>query len=122
MTITTPATAATTFKRERSELGWAPILSAIMMAGLLTSRVSAQTIFTWQQIKEKFEAKNPTLQAAQIAVDESRAQEITAYLRPNPSLNMTQDGTQITRVEGEAYFADVTGDGKADDYTVTKDN
>jgi outer membrane protein, heavy metal efflux system len=36
------------------------------------------------------------LRAAQIGIDESRAQEITAYLRPNPDLTLSSDGTQIT--------------------------
>jgi cobalt-zinc-cadmium efflux system outer membrane protein len=53
--------------------------------------VLAQTPFTWQQIKDKFEAANPTLKAAQLNIDESRAAEITAYLRPNPDLSGTID-------------------------------
>lgn len=59
----------------------------LLIAGLLPASVFAQTVFTWQQIKEKFEAANPTLKAAQLNIDESRAAEITAYLRPNPDLN-----------------------------------
>ncbi len=42
--------------------------------------------YTWQQIRDKFEATNPTLLAAKIGIDESKADEITAYLRPNPDL------------------------------------
>jgi cobalt-zinc-cadmium efflux system outer membrane protein len=42
--------------------------------------------YTWQQIRDKFEAANPTLLAAKIGIDESKADEITAYLRPNPDL------------------------------------
>src|SRR5690349_18786276 len=56
--------------------------------------------FTWQEIRERFEAINPTLQAARISIDESKAQEITAYLRPNPSLTLLTDGTQIIPFEG----------------------
>ena len=33
-------------------------------------------------------------------IDESRAQEITAYLRPNPDLSFSTDGTQLTPYEG----------------------
>jgi cobalt-zinc-cadmium efflux system outer membrane protein len=55
---------------------------------------------TWQQIKAKFEANNPTLQAAQLGIEESRSAEITAYLRPNPDLTITADGFQITRNQG----------------------
>jgi cobalt-zinc-cadmium efflux system outer membrane protein len=51
----------------------------------------AQKALTWQEIRDKFEAANPTLRAGQIGVDESRAQEITAYLRPNPNLGLTAD-------------------------------
>jgi cobalt-zinc-cadmium efflux system outer membrane protein len=68
-----------------------PIATFILLAGLLPTTVSAQTPFTWRQIKEKFEAANPSLKAAQLNVDESRASEVTAYLRPNPSLTGTVD-------------------------------
>lgn len=57
-----------------------------VVAWLVAQYLSAQTTFTWQQLKDKFEAANPTLKAAQLNIDESRAEEITAYLRPNPSL------------------------------------
>src|SRR5580698_103967 len=58
---------------------------AILVAGLLPVAASAQTALTWAQIKAKFEAANPTLKAAQLSIDESRAAEITAFLRPNPT-------------------------------------
>jgi outer membrane protein, heavy metal efflux system len=51
----------------------------------------AQTFYTWQQIEDKYHASNPFLQAGQIGVDESRANETTAYLRPNPTLNILAD-------------------------------
>ena len=63
---------------------WRRACGAILAAGFLPAVVRAQTAFTWQQIKDKFEAANPTLKAAQLNIDESRAAEITAYLRPNP--------------------------------------
>jgi cobalt-zinc-cadmium efflux system outer membrane protein len=66
----------------------------------LTDSGFAQTMYTWQQIKEKFEAGNPTLKAAKLSIDESRAAEITAYLRPNPDLTLTTDGYQIAPHEG----------------------
>ena len=61
------------------------------MAGFLPAVALAQTPFTWQQIKDKFEAANPTLKAARLNIDESRAGEITAYLRPNPEFTGTLD-------------------------------
>jgi outer membrane protein, heavy metal efflux system len=45
-------------------------------------------------------AVNPTLAAAQLSVDEARAQEITAYLRPNPDFTFSQDGTQLAPYQG----------------------
>jgi cobalt-zinc-cadmium efflux system outer membrane protein len=60
---------------------------AILVAWLLPAGVFAQSGFTWQQIKDKFEATNPTLKAARASIDESLANEVTAYLRPNPDLS-----------------------------------
>lgn len=59
-----------------------------------------QTTLTWEQVRNHFEANNPTLLADQLNVDESRAEEITANLRPNPTLNLTVDGTQIAPSNG----------------------
>src|SRR5215471_8339290 len=55
---------------------------------------------TWQQIRDRFEVTNPTLKAAQLNIDESRAAEITAFLRPNPDFTLTADGVQIARHDG----------------------
>src|SRR5579871_6286887 len=51
----------------------------------------AQRAFSWQEIRDKFQATNPTLRALQIGIDENKAQEITAYLRPNPDMTATLD-------------------------------
>jgi cobalt-zinc-cadmium efflux system outer membrane protein len=61
---------------------------------------NAQSGFTWEQIKSKFETVNPTLQADEINVQEMKAQETTAYLRPNPQFTLSTDGTQIARYQG----------------------
>jgi len=74
--------------------------NAILVAGLLPAAAFAQTALTWQQIKDKFAAANPTLKAAALNIDESRAAEITAYLRPNPSFALSTDGTQLSRFDG----------------------
>jgi outer membrane protein, heavy metal efflux system len=51
----------------------------------------AQKALTWQEVRDQFNAANPTLRAGQIGIDESRAQEITANLRPNPNLSILAD-------------------------------
>ena len=70
------------------------------LAALRVATLGAQTTLNWQQIKDKFAAANPTLQAAQLNIEESRAAEITAYLRPNPDFTFSTDGTQLTRYNG----------------------
>src|SRR6267143_5105983 len=55
---------------------------------------------SWEQVRQRFEQSNPTLQAGQIGIDESKAQEITAFLRPNPNFTVALDGTQIAPSEG----------------------
>jgi outer membrane protein, heavy metal efflux system len=64
---------------------------AIVIGGVPIIMLQAQTALTWQQVKDKFEMVNPTLKAAQISIDESRDEEITAYLRPNPDLTFGFD-------------------------------
>src|SRR5581483_9833573 len=58
---------------------------------------AAPPALTWQETQERFRANNPTLLAGEVAVQESRADEITAYLRPNPNVSMGVD--QITPFE-----------------------
>src|ERR1700686_1106030 len=55
---------------------------------------------TWQNVRDRFEARNPTLLADKFNIDESKAQEITAFLRPNPTFSLTADGTQIAPEKG----------------------
>jgi len=63
----------------------------LLIAVCLTRGVRAQKAFTWQEIRDKFEAANPTLRAGQVGVEEAKAQETTAWLRPNPDLTTTLD-------------------------------
>ena len=67
---------------------------------LIVSAAHAQTVLTWEQVRERFRAQNPNLAASRVGVDESKAQEITAYLRPNPDLTVSTDGTQLTPYQG----------------------
>ena len=60
--------------------------SVIFLAALCANSVIAQGALTWEEIQERFEAANPTLKASQLNVDESRAAEVTANLRPNPEI------------------------------------
>ena len=55
---------------------------------------------TWEQVRDRFEAGNPTLLAGKLNIEESKAQETTAFLRPNPALTLSADGTQIAPNQG----------------------
>jgi cobalt-zinc-cadmium efflux system outer membrane protein len=63
----------------------------LILAAISAGSACAQQPLTWQEVRDKFEAANPTLRAGQVGIDESRAQEITAYLRPNPNLSLSAD-------------------------------
>ena len=61
----------------------------------------AQTPLTWEQVKARFETANPTLRAGQLNISESKASEITAYLKPNPSMTFSVD--QFEPFSGNPY-------------------
>ena len=63
----------------------------VFAISIMAQSAFAQRALTWQEIRDKFETANPTLRASQIGIDESRAQEITANLRPNPNLTVAAD-------------------------------
>ncbi len=65
-------------------------LAALLLAAMARS-ACAQKALTWEEVRQRFETNNPTLRAGQIAIDESKANEITAYLRPNPQLALLSD-------------------------------
>jgi len=72
-----------------------------MLLVLLRPGAEAQVkSLTWEQVRERFETSNPTLLAGKLNVDESKAQEITAFLRPNPTFTISADGTQIVPHKG----------------------
>jgi cobalt-zinc-cadmium efflux system outer membrane protein len=59
-----------------------------------------QQVWTWDRVKEQFQRNNTTLLASKLNIDELKAQEITAHLRPNPDFTLTADGTQISPSHG----------------------
>src|ERR1700681_54513 len=75
-------------------------IAFLAAVGLSPSALAQTTALSWAQVRDKFEATNPTLQAARIGIAETRAVEITAYLRPNPDLTLSTDGTQLSPYQG----------------------
>lgn len=57
----------------------------------IATAAAAQAPLTWADVRDRFRATNPAVQAARINVDESKAAEVTAFLRPNPQGSLTFD-------------------------------
>jgi cobalt-zinc-cadmium efflux system outer membrane protein len=70
-----------------------PAVAALLF--LAPCLVAGQQSLTWDQVRAKFEASNPSLKADALGVDEMKAAEITAFLRPNPGVGLSSDGLQI---------------------------
>jgi cobalt-zinc-cadmium efflux system outer membrane protein len=75
-------------------------LAMFPCCALAQTPAPAPTPLTWEQVRQRFEQNNPTLLAGKLGIDESKAQEITAYLRPNPGFTLLTDGTQIAPYRG----------------------
>jgi cobalt-zinc-cadmium efflux system outer membrane protein len=65
--------------------------AAALFLACFAGAACAQKTLTWQEVRAEFQLANPTLQAGQTGIEESRAQEVTAFLRPNPTLGLTLD-------------------------------
>lgn len=72
----------------------------VFLTAVLVQGGYSQSPLTWAEVRDKFEKANPSLRAGQIGIDESRAQEITAYLRPNPQFTLLADGSQVAPYRG----------------------
>ncbi len=81
-------------------LYWRWYIGLLLAAACVGQTTTPQQALTWQETQQKFRANNPTLLAGKVTIDESRADEITAYLRPNPDFTLSTDGTQITPYRG----------------------
>ncbi len=75
------------------------LATALQLAAQQKAQPPAQ-VWTWEQVKDSFELNNTTLQASRLNIDELKAQEITAHLRPNPDFSLTADGTQVSPSNG----------------------
>jgi len=76
------------------------IAAVAALLALVPALAKAQQALTWDQVKTRFEAANPALKADALAVNEMKAAEVTAFLRPNPQFGLSADGTQVARYHG----------------------
>ena len=80
--------------------GWCARLLCGLSILVLAPERARQQALTWDQVKSRFEAVNPALKADADNVDEMQAEEITAFLRPNPQFTLSADGTQAAPHNG----------------------
>src|SRR5947209_16934149 len=66
---------------------------------------AAQAPLSWEQVLQRFEQNNPALIAGQTNVEETRANEITAGLKPNPQLSLTSDQWNLFHTDPYRPFA-----------------
>ena len=76
-------------------------IGLLFAAGGLAQTAIPPRALTWQEIQARFRANNPTLLAGKTNIDEARADEITADLRPNPNLTLGWD--QLTPFTANPY-------------------
>ena len=74
--------------------------SALVLLLACGLKAGAQQALTWEQVRARFEQSNPTLLADTLNIEESKAEEITDFLRPNPTFTLSADGTQIAPSQG----------------------
>ena len=84
----------------RRFISFLTVQSAAAFCVMAPALLAAQNALTWDQVKAKFEAANPVLKADAANVEEMKAEEITAYLRPNPQFTLSVDDTQIAPKNG----------------------
>jgi cobalt-zinc-cadmium efflux system outer membrane protein len=81
-----------------------------LLVGCLAADAAAQAPLTWEEVRSRFHANNPTLRAGAIGIDQSRADEVTAHLRPNPELSLSADQATFSGPsEGAGRFDAVVG-------------
>jgi outer membrane protein, heavy metal efflux system len=75
-------------------------IGLLLVAGCMAQSPTQPRTLNWQEAQQEFKVNNPQLLAGKVTIDESRADEITAYLRPNPDFTLSADGTQIAKHDG----------------------
>lgn len=83
-----------------SPLAASAVAACFVLSPVIACAQQQPQSLTWDQVKARFEAGNPALRADADNVDEMKAEEISAYLRPNPQLTVSADGTQIAPNHG----------------------
>lgn len=84
-------------------LTWRVCVGLLTAIGCSAQTTPPQHTLTWKETVDRFRAANPTLRAGQYTIDESRAQQVTAYLRPNPYLSLGFDQISLQAAANQPY-------------------
>jgi cobalt-zinc-cadmium efflux system outer membrane protein len=79
-------------------LSWRVCATCLALVSIAAPAAAQQAPLSWADVRDRFRATNPTVAAGRIGVDESKADEVTAFLRPNPVWSLTFD--QIGDTDG----------------------
>lgn len=80
---------------------WRILVNLVATCTCLAQVATPGGALTWEQIQQRFRANNSTLLAGIVTIEEARAQEISAFLRPNPDMTFGWD--QLTPFTGNPY-------------------
>ncbi len=76
-------------------------IAALFLCAVQTSLAQAVNSLSWEELRDRFKKNNPNLLAAEVSIRENKAIEITAGLRPNPVVNLSED--QFAFFNGNPY-------------------
>lgn len=79
-------------------LSWRICVACAALVSLAADTAAQPSPLSWADVRDRFRATNPTVAAGRIGIDESKADEVTAFLRPNPQWTLTFD--QIGDTDG----------------------
>ncbi len=85
-------------------LSWRVCVACAALVSVAAEGFAQPAPLTWADVRDRFHATNPTVQAGRIGIDESKADEVTAFLRPNPLWSLTFDQIGDTG-SGNAFSA-----------------
>jgi cobalt-zinc-cadmium efflux system outer membrane protein len=85
-----------------------------VLLGGATRPAVAQAALTWSEVRARCKAANPNLRAGELGIEESRAEEISAFLPPNPQVTLSVDQINfVHNSDGPALFANALTVGSA---------
>ena len=74
---------------------WKKFSVCALIPVVLPAIAYAQQALTWEEIRARFRVNNPNLMASRVSIEQAKANEITAGLRPNPAFGVVLDQIHV---------------------------